>query len=99
MRKPVQVSIIAFITIVLLTFMGWVIPYRVSDEVIYRRQISANYPFAGDLVVNGQRVGASTELCTRFWLGREDSIRVVRFDCLLVTRRYPAKSSPDKQTF
>ena len=66
------------------------IPYNRQPEVLVKREITANYPFAGDIMYHGERIGASGELCALLWVGDlDDTIQVIREDYVFFTRRVP----------
>jgi hypothetical protein len=65
------------------------LPYSTSVEELDRKDITSNYIFAGDIVYKGERIGASSELCTYLIFNNHDhTIKVMKVERLFWSNRY-----------
>lgn len=66
---------IVFLLLILAVFtFSFVIPYDTYQDSIHTSQVTANYIFAGDIGYNGERIGASSELCVDLMFNKSERV-------------------------
>jgi len=82
--------LLLYILICVVSYIMFFVPLSVSEETLEAEFITSNYPFAGDIVYKGQRIGASSELCVDLLFNDHDSLINVKCEkFLFYTRRTP----------
>lgn len=75
MKKYSLEIMFVIIGIVMLAMMF--VPCRTTSVNISSNDVKSNYVFAGDIVVDNNRIHIGTELCAELWLNKPDSMHVV----------------------
>jgi hypothetical protein len=92
-RQAKEVIILTVIIFVLIFILfAFTCPLKTYTQVLEAKKVTGNFIFAGDIEYNGERIGASSELCTYVLFHKSpqiDEYHVIVKEGLFFVRRYP----------